>query len=68
MQAYRVQIWPKGSPPKASTVVEAESEKAAAEQLYGKPLLEEGMLHQLRAIVRRIDRPRETISLYEIYR
>jgi hypothetical protein len=66
MTVFRVQIWPKGARPKAYEKVEADSERAAAEKLYGKPLSEEGMLHQLRAIVRPIDQTRETVSLYDI--
>jgi hypothetical protein len=66
MSAFRVQIWPRGEEPKAYVSVEAESEKDAAEMLYGKPLREEGMLHQLRAIVKPLNAPHSPVSLYEL--
>jgi hypothetical protein len=48
--------------------VEAETEKDAAEKLYGKPLREEGFLHQLRALVRGLDGTSGAVSFYELRR
>jgi hypothetical protein len=66
MPMFRVQIWPEGEGPKSYETVEAETEKDAAERIYGRPLREEGMLHQLRAVVRPLDDPRKTVSLYAL--
>jgi hypothetical protein len=68
MQTFQVQIWPEGMSPKAYEEVEANTEKEAAEKLYGKPLREEGFLHQLRAIVRTSDGIGNTVSFYELRR
>jgi hypothetical protein len=68
MQTFQVQIWPEGMSPEAYQVVEADTEKEAAEKLYGKPLREEGFLHQLRAIVRTSDGTGTTASFYELRR
>jgi hypothetical protein len=68
MQTFQVQIWPEGMSPKAYQEVEANTEQEAAETLYGKPLREEGFLHQLRAIVRASDGSGATVSFYELRR
>jgi hypothetical protein len=68
MQTFQVQIWPEAKSPKAYEEVEAATEKEAAEKLYGKPLREEGFLHQLRAIVRTLDGTGTTVSFYELRR
>jgi len=68
MRAFHVQIWPEGESPKAYQEVEAETEKDAAEKLYGKPLREEGFLHQLRALVRTSDGTGGAVSFYELRR
>jgi|HubBroStandDraft_6_1064221.scaffolds.fasta_scaffold112064_2 hypothetical protein len=68
MGTFHVQIWPEGESPKAYQQVEAETEKDAAEKLYGKPLREEGFLHQLRALVRTLDGTGGAVSFYELRR
>jgi hypothetical protein len=68
MGTFQVQIWPEGESPKTYQQVEAESEKDAAEKLYGKPLREEGFLHQLRALVRTLDGTGGAVSFYELRR
>lgn len=68
MSAFHVQIWPAGESPKAYEEVQAETAKEAAEKLYGKPLRDEGFLHQLRAIVRPLGEVGETASFYELPR
>ena len=68
MGRFQVQIRPEGETPKAYQPVEAETEKDAAEKLYGKPLREEGFLHQLRALVRTLDGTGGAVSFYELRR
>ena len=67
MAIYQVQLWPDGKSDNLPyRKVEASSPKEAAEKLYGKPLQDHGAQSQLRAMVRRLDRPSEnSMAFYE---
>lgn len=53
MDVYQVQLWPEGKwDGKPYQKVEAPSEKAAAEKVYGRPLASRGSNFKMRARVR----------------
>jgi len=65
METYQVQLWPDGKwDGKPYTKVEAPSEKAAAEKLYGRPLATQGMNYRIRARVRSLANFRKSATVF----
>lgn len=65
MEIYQVQLWPDGKwDGKPYQKVEAKSERAAAEKLYGRPLAAQGSNYKIRARVRRLSNLKSTATIF----
>jgi hypothetical protein len=65
MQTYQVQLWPDGKwDGRPYQKVEAPSEKAAAEKIYGRPLVQLGNMARIRARVRALANLQRTATIF----
>ena len=65
MQTYQVQLWPDGKwDGRPYQKVEAPSEKAAAEKIYGRPLVQQGNMARIRARVRALANLQRTATIF----